>query len=662
MTKTNKTKLPPEAESVLDEVEKRNADPADTEIKRLAALSRVQYEQERKSVAEKLNVRASILDRLVGAARKEQSELDQGSAVIVEDVKPWSKPVDGAALLDEMREAMASHIAMTDAEVDTVVLWCVYSHAYELFPVAPRLGIRAATAECGKTEALRRIKRFVNRPLECDGLTAAVFFRIIDAHKPTFLLDELDNMLPEDKGAMLGAMNSGYSRKGRQMRCVGDENEVRAFRTFAPFVYAMVGKPTNTFDSRTIPIEMRKATPEKARALLSLEDEDNEDKRLSDMGRKAARWVADHRDKLAKIRPDMGELVNRPAMNWRPLFAVADLAGGDWAARARKAAAAAMRARGDQDIKAELIVDIKGVMDASPAVEEWASAMLAEHLVRLEGRPWAEFGKAQKPITQNTVARLLRPFGIAPTRIGPEDGRARGYRRWQFKEVFDAYAAPPPSRNRPTVQNAMDIEQVGTSQPSSAPDGWTVGKSQKPASSLSSGHLDGWKRGVASNSANGGGSSAPVPPACAVCGRSDPPPNQVAIDGLNVWLHRECEAAYLRTPQPTLAEPAARTNGARHQVATEKQPTAVADVPGQAEPPAQPPVADVIEPLSVTDQSSEASAQQIEAAHASAPDPVPPAPAQARPMPAGDLQRAAIRARNQEALRRFEAELRGRQR
>jgi hypothetical protein len=59
----------------------------------------------------------------------------------------------------------------------------------------------------------------------------------------------------------------------------------------------------------------------------------------------------------------------------------------------------------------------------------------------------------------------------------------------------------------------------------------------------------------------------------------------------------------------------------------------VADVPGQAE--KAPPAADVI----------------------SAPDPVP-----ARPMLEGDRRREAIRARNQEALRRAEAELRGRQR
>jgi putative DNA primase/helicase len=287
--------------------EKQTAPPPNESalVEALARKDCTEYDRLRGGVADTLGIRVGTLDDKVAAAREKRSD-QGGSAVAVEDIEPWHDPVDGATLLDEMSTAMMSHIAMKDTEADTVALWCVYSHAYELFPVAPRLGIRAATAECGKTETLRRIKRFINRPLECDGLTTAVFFRVIDSSKPTFLLDELDNMLPEDKSAMLGAMNSGYSRKGRQLRCVGDNNEVRAFRTFAPFVYAMVGKPTGTFDSRTIAIELRRATPEKARTLLSLEDDEEEDKRLSNIGRKAARWAADNSDELANVRPDMG--------------------------------------------------------------------------------------------------------------------------------------------------------------------------------------------------------------------------------------------------------------------------------------------------------------------------------------------------------------------
>jgi hypothetical protein len=395
-------------------------------IDEIAKLSPIDYDRRREAFAEKLGIRLLALDEAVKAARRVVAP-GQGTSVTVDDVVPWSEPVDGEKLLDEMAAAIMSHIAMSAVEADTIALWCVYSHAFELFPVSPRLGVRAATAECGKTELLRRIRRFVNRPLECDGLTAAVFFRVVNTSKPTLLLDEVDNFLPEDEGAILGAMNSGYSRKGKFYRCVGDNNEVRAFSTFAPFVYAMIGKPIGTFDSRTIAIELRRTSPEKARSLTSLEDDSPEDKRLSDMGRKAARWIEDNRDKLKEARPDMRNLVNRPAMNWRPLFAVADLAGGTWSERARNAAEALAGALKDQDFKTKLIIDLRTIMDEDPTLFEWPSALLVERLSKLDGRPWAEYRRDGKPITQNALARLLSDFGIGPGDIGPRDGRKKGF-------------------------------------------------------------------------------------------------------------------------------------------------------------------------------------------------------------------------------------------
>jgi Protein of unknown function (DUF3631) len=121
---------------------------------------------------------------------------------------------------------------------------------------------------------------------------------------------------------------------------------------------------------------------------------------------------------------------------------------------------------------------------------------LADQLAKMEGRPWGEFGKSQKPITQNTIARMLKPFNIVPDYIGPEHSRCRGYLRSQFEEVFAAYATPPPSHNCATVQNAMDVEQVGDSQLCSATEGGAVGETQKPASSLGSAHLNGCKGGL----------------------------------------------------------------------------------------------------------------------------------------------------------------------
>jgi hypothetical protein len=44
---------------------------------------------------------------------------------------------------------------------------------------------------------------------------------------------------------------------------------------------------------------------------------------------------------------------------------------------------------------------------------------------------------------------------------------------------------------------------------------------------------------------NAVGDGAHYPPVCSHCGSSEPAPNLVAFDGLNIWLHRGCEVAWV---------------------------------------------------------------------------------------------------------------------
>src|SRR5262249_14193949 len=60
-------------------------------------------------------------------------------------------------------------------------------------------------------------------------------------------------------------------------------------------------------------------------------------------------------------------------------------------------------------------------------------------LVAIEGGAWAEWGKASTPITQNALARLLKPHKVFPDDVGPEHGRRKGYRLSQFAGLFEAY-------------------------------------------------------------------------------------------------------------------------------------------------------------------------------------------------------------------------------
>src|SRR6516225_3587854 len=67
-------------------------------------------------------------------------------------------------------------------------------------------------------------------------------------------------------------------------------------------------------------------------------------------------------------------------------------------------------------------------------LKEISSKRLTEKLAEVKGGPWAEWGpgRRKKPITQNALARLLRPHKIWPVDVGPAHARCKGYKRLQM--------------------------------------------------------------------------------------------------------------------------------------------------------------------------------------------------------------------------------------
>jgi uncharacterized protein DUF3631 len=535
------------------------ADPGEALITELTQMSELGYQKRRAESAARLGIGVGALDKAVRQQRA-KTEAGQGRKVEAQEIEPWQQSVDGANLLDEISAALQQHIVLTKEQADTVALYSAYTHAYEVFKVAPRLGVRAPTRECGKSELLLRIQRFVPRPLSTENLTAPVLFRLIEQQHATLFVDEFDNLLSEGKSELLGLFNSGYARDGKAYRLVdsGGNYELREFSTFSPLVYGMIGKPMDSFNSRSIPIEMRRATPAEWRSLLSLEDGEEEDQRLLALGRQAARWVSDNIDLLKAAKPNMGSMTNRPATNWKPLFAIAEVASGDWQARVRRAAAAAAKLRQNPADEEELFAVIKAIFDSS-TLDYVESESLVRKLAEVDGGPWAEYGKTGKPVTQNALARLLRGFGIRPGQVGPESARKRGYLRVQFEEVFNSYVvsfAKEGDSNRPCVQNAMDAEEVaGRNRPADEMC-WTVGNAKKPSKNGHSGHMDGCE---------GGADEMCVPEGqvCVQCrGPLDGKERPVEVRGRTVSLHPECERFYrdLEIPDFLLRVAPARGN------------------------------------------------------------------------------------------------------
>jgi hypothetical protein len=110
-----------------------------------------------------------------------------------------------------------------------------------------------------------------------------------------------------------------------------------------------------------------------------------------------------------------------------------------------------------------LLADIRDIFDASNHLDRIASATLIERLIDIDGRPWAEYGRNDKPITQNMLARLLDAPGvkIAPEQIRftAEDCR-KGYYRHRFDDAFQRLLSPK-GASQPEQRNKSD--EMGTS-------------------------------------------------------------------------------------------------------------------------------------------------------------------------------------------------------
>jgi putative DNA primase/helicase len=227
-------------------------------------------------------------------------------------------------------------------------------------------------------------------------------------------------------------------------RCIGDEKTPHAFPTFCPKALGMKGrKLPDTTSSRCIQIELkRKHADEKVEHFRAIDDAG-----LEELRGQAMRWAADNAEILKGVEPIMPEgFDNRLGDNYRLLLAIADLAGGEWPAKARKAAQVLSNGADVASTGVRLLSDIKVAFDEYQ-VDILSSAALVVKLTAEPDSLWAEW-RSGKPITQAQLARLLKPFGIAPeqVRTGNSDQQVRGYKRERFDDVWERYLPAPQER------------------------------------------------------------------------------------------------------------------------------------------------------------------------------------------------------------------------
>jgi hypothetical protein len=267
-------------------------------------------------------------------------------------------------------------------------------------------------------------------------------FRVVDGHKPTLFIDEVDSYLigRNANEELRGALNAGHAKGGRHLRCEGDDNKVKAFRTFAPTALAGIGSLPGTLAERSVRIVLNRRKPsERVRDFR-----DDRAGHLRELASQAARWAADHEQELSQLEPEMPDGIhNRAADNWRVLLAIADKAGGDWPERARGAAKVLSESgAGDtESYRVMVLADLRDIFKRHAAAR-LSSATICADLAQMEERPWPEYGKSRKPITTRALAKLLAPFEVIPTTVRDGSAVSKGYKREKLENAFACYLPP----------------------------------------------------------------------------------------------------------------------------------------------------------------------------------------------------------------------------
>jgi hypothetical protein len=357
---------------------------------------------------------------------------------------PTPQAVDGAGLLAELRAAFGRYVVFPSPQAaDAVTLWTAASHAQPAWEHAPRLAVVSPLKRCGKSRLLDVVAETCHAPLITINATIAAVVRSIGADPPTLLVDEADTLWGTRKQAdanedLRGLLNAGHQRNRPMLRWDVTSRTAEQLATFAMALLAAIGELPDTIMDRAVVVRMRRrAAGEYVDPYRTRRDAPP----LHNLRERLAAWARAHLRELQQATPAM-PLEDRAADTWEPLIAIADLAEGEWPARARHAAATmtAAEAQQEEDTAASvrLLADLRQVFTAAEAEALYTSTIL-EGLHQLEDAPWADW--YGHPLTTRELARLLRPYQVESKNIR-EHGTGtprKGYARADLHDAWTRY-------------------------------------------------------------------------------------------------------------------------------------------------------------------------------------------------------------------------------
>jgi Protein of unknown function (DUF3631) len=345
----------------------------------------------------------------------------------------------GADLLGVLHAALARYVVFPSAEAaDAVALWIAATHGVQAWHCAPRLDITSPVKRCGKSRLLDIIEATCHDPLITANISAAALVRSLGDDPPTLLLDEADTVFgpkaADNHEDLRGILNAGHSRNRPYIRWDVAARRAEKCPTFSMAALAGIGDLPDTITDRAVIVAMRRRAPGES---IDRYRDRRDGEPLKRLGAQLGTWARAHVDELREAEPVM-PVEDRAADTWEPLFAIADLAGGDWPKRATAAALALTAGdEADTSLGARLLADLRDVFGDADAMHGEA---ILEALRGIAEAPWADY--YGKSLNHRQLAKLLKPYGIASVQVKLDGDNRKGYRREHLVDTWTRYLPP----------------------------------------------------------------------------------------------------------------------------------------------------------------------------------------------------------------------------
>jgi len=329
-----------------------------------------------------------------------------------------------------------------------VASWVIASHMMDSWDRFPHLAITSPEKRCGKTRFLQLLELLVPNPVNSSNISPASIYRLIEANRPTLLLDEAQSLSrrgSESSETIREIFCAGIDQKSQTMRVGGPSHEVQKFSIYSPKIVALIGSLDGVLADRCIQVGLVRKT-----------SQDNVERFRSriveplgiELRERITEWVKENQSEVQKQYDHLEPFENlendRMAELLLPMQAVVTVCCPECLPVLEQYATNKEAQEYEQERLSPGVLMLQACHEVfhrrgpDKPLPFVSTASLIDALVKREEEPWANY-RFGKPITPESLGHLLRPYGIHSEREGRTS--PRGYRIESFLPVWGRYLA-----------------------------------------------------------------------------------------------------------------------------------------------------------------------------------------------------------------------------